>query len=119
MGRHVRPEAEHGARPIAMAVRHAIPASATSSLDAPTTPLRAVDPVPTPVPVPADGPPARLSRRDRRAARHEQEARVALAARLSRAQRRNRQVAAFVPGPRTPDPAVSGPLAVARPPWSS
>jgi len=125
MGRHTRPdlpEQDHPRR-IALAVRHTIPAPvadpAPPGADVTTLTVR-VD-----APVPPTGPPARLSRRERRAARHEQEDRAALAARISRAQRRNRQVAAFaVPAPRSADPSsISGPLSVdalnaARPPWS-
>ncbi|GAA4903486.1 hypothetical protein EV188_10420 [Actinomycetospora succinea] len=144
MGRHARPDQPDAAgapdrpRRIALAVRHTIPAptQAPPGLDVTTLTIRPLGPpaalgaTPRPdaradTPVPPAGPPARLSRRERRAARHEEADRAALAARIARAQRRNRQVAASgVPAPRSADPSsVSGPLSIdalaaARPPWS-
>lgn len=127
-------------RRIALAVRQTIPAppAPLPGSDATTLTIRpfgpagpTVTPGPAPRvdgagPIPTAGPPARLSRRERRAAKQEQAERAALAARLSRAQRRTRQVAAWgtpaVPAPRSADPSsTSGPLAVdalraARPP---
>ncbi|MHC1560549.1 hypothetical protein ACR9E3_16455 [Actinomycetospora sp. C-140] len=143
MGRHTRPEPEDAAdatadghRRIAMAIRHTIPAPTpagpTPGLDATTLSIRPVAPaarlatapaadavVITP-PVPAAGPPSRLSWSARRTARREQEAKAALAAQLSRAQRRSRQVAAFasVPTPRSPA-GLEAPVDAARPPWTA
>ncbi|MDD7942753.1 hypothetical protein PHK61_30500 [Actinomycetospora lutea] len=136
MGRHSRSDptaaASEPVRPrrIALAVRHTIPAPAVSpGADITTLTIRPLGPAAAlraDTAVPPAGPPARLSRRDRRAARHEEAERAALAARIGRAQRRNRQVAASgVPAPRSADPSsISGPLSIdavaaARPPWSA
>jgi hypothetical protein len=137
MGRHTRPDptadaAREPMRPrrIALAVRHTIPPPATPpGADVTTLTIRPFGPAPVPrgdIAIPPAGPPARLSRRDRRAARHQESDRAALAARIERAHRRNRQVAASgVPAPRSADPSsISGPLSVdalaaARPPWTA
>ncbi|MFC5140712.1 hypothetical protein ACFPK1_20925 [Actinomycetospora rhizophila] len=138
MGRHTRPDRTAGdaasepvrPRRIALAVRHTIPAPATPpGADVTTLTIRPLGPTPAlrvDTAVPPAGPPARLSRRDRRAARQEEADRAALAARIDRARRRNRQVAASgVPAPRSADPSsISGPLSIdaiaaARPPWSA
>ncbi|GAA4864227.1 hypothetical protein [Actinomycetospora straminea] len=147
MGRHDRHDttstpadrqAPSTPRRIALAVRQTIPTppAPLPGADATTLTIRpfgaagpTVVPGPSPHvggdgPIPTAGPPARLSRRERRAAKHEEAERAALAARLSRAQRRNRQVAAWstpaVPAPRSADPSsTSGPLdtrRAARPP---
>jgi hypothetical protein len=99
-------------------------------LDVATLSFRPAGPVATAMPT--TGPAARLGWRERRAARQEQATKAALAARLSRAERRTRQVSAAaprpaspaVPAPRSPDPSSSGPLAIgalatARPPWDA
>lgn len=138
MGRHSNADTTVGltARPtgrreIATAIRAAAPTPPPAGgLDVATLSLRPASPVATAVPTTA--PAARLGWRERRAARQEQAAQAALAARLSRAERRTRQVSAaaptpvapVVPAPRSPDPSVSGPLAIgvlatARPPWGA
>ncbi|MEJ2887866.1 hypothetical protein [Actinomycetospora aeridis] len=153
MGRHSRPDTTESGpsdqdrpRRIALAVRHTIPAPTPTpamppGLDVTTLTIRPVGPTAAvdagpppadrvelrldPAPVPATGPPARLGWRGRRAARHDEAEKAALAARVSRAQRRSRQVAASsTPAPRSADPSsISGPLSIsalasARPPWS-
>ena len=134
MGRHSSADTTIGLtagptdrRRLAMAVRPLAPSPSLPGvgLDAETVALRDA-PAPVAAPVPPTGPPERLGRRARRAARQEQAEKAALAARLSRAERRHRQVSAFaaVPAPRSPDPSMSGPLAIgalaaARPPGSA